>query len=101
MKRLIAGALICVFVVSVGCINALEPPTLAAIEAKAKDSKQRSQLFTATLPKIKVQLKDGPEKADTIKYLDNLQKDFAKDAQADQNIWEAIRDQHSLPKPAP
>jgi hypothetical protein len=98
MKRLFACVLVCVFVA--GCLKPLAGPTLTAIEAKADDSGKRAVLFKSMLPKIKAQLKEGDDKAATIKYLDGVADQFAKDAQSDQNIWKAIRDQHSLPKPA-
>ena len=88
----------CVFVLLViggGCIKPLAAPTLNAIEQKSKDSAQNAALFKATNPKIQAQLKAGPDKAATIKYLNSLGQTLTKSAQSDQNIWDAIKEQHS------
>lgn len=96
MKRLFPCLVVCLLLV--GCLKPLSGTTLSAIKAKANDSPQDAALFKSINPKIQAQLKDGPQKADTIKYLNNLEKTLTDGAKSDQNIWSAIRDQHSLPK---
>ena len=92
MKRFVCVVLL---VVAGGCIKPLAAPTLNAIEQKSRDSAQDATLFKTMNPKIQTQLKEGPDKAGTIRYLNGLEQTLTKSSQSDQNIWNAIKAQHS------